>query len=451
SMATTTAILPAFHVYAVITSTPLIYKFLSHSELNYNIFGVTILLFLTFLILFAKFNAKTLRESIALRFENLKLIEELKVQKKEAEQANTAKTKFLAAASHDLRQPLHAMGLLLGVLEQAPQATELQPVIQKIKRSCGAMSTLLETLLDISKLDAGIVKNSPSYFSLDNLFSSLKSEFEVLADEQGISLKIIPSSVTTYADYAHLERVIRNLVSNAIRYTPNGRVTLGAKRHHGSVLICVYDTGPGIPESKQKIVFNEFQQLENPERDRSKGLGLGLAIVKRLTGIMGTPLHVVSIEGKGSCFSVELPLCNQNEHMQEASLPQTSNNVLVGKRILIVDDEADILDAFESLLTSWGAQVLCATSGAEAEERVKGKDFQPHLIVSDYRLRNNETGSDVIRRIQKIVPQAVAIIVTGDTDPARLKEAEETGFYLLHKPVSTAKLRTLVTFSLMDT
>ena len=248
------------------------------------------------------------------------------------------------------------------------------------------------------------------------------------------------------SDEKLIERVLRNIISNAIRYTKKGKVLVGCRRKKDHALICVYDTGSGFSSDKYEIIFTEFQQLENPERDRSKGLGLGLAIVKRLTRLLNTSIHVSSIPGKGSIFSFELPLYRGEIIDSHPQNILTLTNNIMDKYIIVVDDEEDIRDGLSSLLSSWGCKVEAISSISEAKAVFDKNKQTPDLILADYRLRDEITGVDVIHEIQHLfsTPDLPAVIITGDTAPERIKEAKASGFELLHKPVTGGKLRALL-------
>ena len=450
SMAALSALLWAYYAYAIPAMLPIIWRYMSMSDQAYNVFGMLMLIFIVTLFPFARVNHRTLRQSIMLRFENIELVQQLTEQKEKAEQArqvaeeaNVAKTKFLAAASHDLRQPLHAMGLFLGALEDRVEKDDQKIIVQKIQTSSHALSGLLDSLLDISKLDADVVQVEPKFFYIQSLFDALAHEFEPHAFEKNLRLKFIKTKVCLYTDYAILDRILRNLISNAIRYTNKGGVVIGCRRHKGKTLLAVYDTGIGIHDDEMEEVFREFHQLHNPERDRSKGLGLGLAIVKRMAKLLDAPLLMKSIPNKGSMFGLVMPGVSWIEKIEEISRPVARSIFFDDKLVLIVDDEMEIRDSLTELLKSWHCKVIAAASGEEAGQALNHGNVIPDIILADYRLRDSETGNDVIRKIQSIYTAHTipAIIITGDTAPDRIKEANASGYKILHKPVSPEELR----------
>lgn len=364
-----------------------------------------------------------------------------------AEQANAAKTRFLATASHDLRQPIHALGLFFANLADGIRNPETEPLIRQIEESIGAIDGMLNALLDISKLDAGVIRPHIGPVAVAELFKRLETEHQPLARETGNRLRARSSRAVVQTDLAMLERILRNLLTNALRYTHNGRVLLGARLRGGKLHIEVHDTGSGIPADQLDSVFLEFHQLGNPARDRHQGvgLGLGLAIVKRLAALLGHSLAVRSRLGRGSCFAVALPLAEQSAR---ASLPVASavpGQELRGRQVLVLDDDNAVLEAMSGLLARWGCAVIKAISLAEAREKLSGQNSLPELLIVDYRLRGERSGLEAIAVLHKILRRYVpTLIITGDTDPDHLREAEASGYPLLHKPVQPAKLRTVV-------
>lgn len=379
------------------------------------------------------------REAISLRFDNVELIEQLRQQKDVAEQANIAKSKFLAAASHDLRQPLHALGLFVAALSEPRALQESPSIVLNINRSLAALEGLFNALLDISKLDAGIVKPEIRDVSLAPLLDRLSSEYEAQARTKSIAWRYHPQDVVVRTDIVLLETVLRNLIGNAIRYTARGEVWLDCACEGELVAIEVGDTGLGIPAAQHRAVFREFFQLGNPERDRTKGLGLGLAIVDRLTALLGHSLEMRSTPQVGSTFRVVLTLgdaaaASVVEPAMEAAIPEE-----LPLRVLIIEDELHVQEAMTVLLQSWGHEVVSVVS---ADEALLGAAPAPDVIIADYRLREDRTGIDAIRQISDFWGTPIpSLVVTGDTSPDRLRQAQQSGLAFLHKPVSPGKLR----------
>jgi signal transduction histidine kinase/CheY-like chemotaxis protein len=380
-------------------------------------------------------------QTLRLRFEKDALAEELRSQKERAEEANLSKSRFLAAASHDLRQPIHALGMFVGALGRHEMNQDMRRLVGSIEDSIGAMDGLFSSLLDISKLDAGIVEPNLRPFAIGPLIQRICREYAGEALQKGISLEVCGCGLSVLSDPVLLERILRNIVSNAIRYTERGRVLVGCRRGGDRLRIQVWDTGRGIARSQFERVFEEFYQIGNPERDRDKGLGLGLAIVKRLTVLLDHPLTLQSKIGRGSVFTISVPVGAGGATPVASSAVDPSPRSLEGL-VLVVDDEALVQDAMKSLLTSWGLDVIAAGSGDEMLERIASCLVAPDLILCDYRLRDGENGIDVIRRLQAEYNDDVpAVLITGDTASERLREARDSGFIVLNKPVANSKLR----------
>lgn len=459
SLPSLSSVISTYYGFAIPALLPLIYKYLTHGSYDFILFGTLIFVFLFTQLAYARIHNKTLIKSIILRFENTSLINKLKKQnikssiaQKNAELANTSKTKFFAAASHDLRQPLQAMSLFLGVLENEISNKDHNIIVDKIKRSNNALKGLLDGLLDISRIEAGVIQTEIKPFAIQDILDSLWHEFKSYADEKNLYLNFIPTKLWASSDRRVIERILRNLISNAIRYTNQGGVVVGCRRKKDFILLSVYDTGIGIPEDRLNEIFIEFHQLNNSERDRDKGLGLGLAIVSRLAELLKAPIHYNSIHKKGSMFSLELLATDPVLEPDNKQQPPSNISLLAGKNILIVDDEENIQDGLTRLLSSWGCTAIAAATGNEAIQILQKKNFIPDLILVDYRLRDGEKGTDVIRKINNLYTNIKhqAIIITGDTEPERIIEANASGYKLLHKPLSASKLRALINYVLIE-
>lgn len=393
-------------------------------------------------------------ESISLRFENIDLIENLKQQKEFAEQArqmaeaaNIAKSRFLAAASHDLRQPLHAMGLFVQALEESDLPIDERTTLGNVRRSVDAMEELFNALLDVSKLDAGVVSVHLATVPLQPFIERVVSQYRALAGTKGLKLRVRGTQEFVLTDPILLERILRNLVSNAVLHTPRGAVLVACRRRGESVRIEVWDTGPGIPADQREVIFHEFTQLGNPERDRRKGLGLGLAIVERLCKLLHHPLTLYSQVGRGSVFAVSLPRGEAYDFMPWTATVRADigTHDLTGRLVLVVDDEVAVQEGMHALLVKWGCDVLCAGSAAEVIEKLSGLVRVPDLVICDYRLRNEENGIEVIGQLrQEFNIDLPAFLITGDTGPKHLREAVASGLPILHKPLNPARLRTLM-------
>jgi signal transduction histidine kinase/CheY-like chemotaxis protein len=415
-----------------------------HDSLHF-ITGVLMLVYVALMTPFALRVYRLIDESIKLRFENLGLISELREQKDTAEDANIAKSRFLAAASHDLRQPLHALGLFVQALQETPLATRERQVIGNIRRSVDAMEELFNALLDISRLDAGVVQPHITTIPLAAVFDRVRFEYGQIARQKRLSLRVVKTSLFVQSDPSLLARLIRNLLSNAVRYTDSGGVVLGCRRMGSEVRIEVWDTGKGIPADRHEEIFQEFYQLDNPERDRRKGLGLGLAIVKRLAKLLNYHVSLRSVVGKGSMFSITLPRGCREDYGPAESSPESAAFDLSHSLVLVIDDEAAVQEGMAALLRRWKCDVLTAGSGAEMMSKLVAVQRLPDLIVSDYRLRDNENGIQVVETLRSEFNVDIpALLVTGDTGPDRLRDAEASGLPILHKPLNPARLRTLI-------
>ncbi|MFO7541762.1 MAG: hybrid sensor histidine kinase/response regulator [Thiobacillus sp.] len=369
----------------------------------------------------------------------------LAAKKEVAERANQAKSRFFAAASHDLRQPLHALSLFVAALKARNRQPEAQVLIDNIEASTATMELLFNSLLDISRLDAGAIEAHPTHFSLQAMLLDLEKQFSPLADEKQLRLRFRPCDVTLYSDPLLIERILVNLISNAIRYTDDGGVLVGCRQHGRLVRLCVIDTGRGIPPDQQNTIFQEFVQLQNPARDRSKGLGLGLAIVSRLGRLLGHRVDVRSRPEHGSVFSIDVPYGNA-ALVQTAPVTRSPGQLPADALVLLVDDESAILRAMAELFDNWNIDLVTAHSADEAVQWLDSLGRIPDVIVSDYRLPGDTDGVDVIARLRRQYGAAIpAILVTGDTAPNTIRRINLAGFPLLHKPLRPAKLRALLT------
>lgn len=411
-------------------------------------FGSAVVFYIAASTIFARQYQIAALESLKLRYENIELIERVtrekekfEQEKKLAEEANIAKSKFLAATSHDLRQPLHALGLLISTLESTNEPILREEIIDQTKKSVHALDDLFNSLLDISKLDAGIVDINIEIFCLDDLFNRLRNDFSPVAKEKNLTLNILNSNKYVKSDPVLIDRILRNLISNAVCYTQTGKILVGARSSGENISIGVWDQGIGIPEDDIENVFSEFSQLHNPERDRSKGIGLGLAIVKRLCNLLGHSYKLQSTHTKGTYFRFIVPK-GSKINLTDAEHPVTKVDNLQSKVILVIDDERAILDSMKLLLTKWGCFVLISDSFSDAIEQINNFNRNIDVIIADYRLRGSETGIMAIHNIEKSLDYNVnSILISGDTSPDILKEVKTSGLPLLHKPVKPAQLK----------
>jgi len=366
---------------------------------------------------------------------------DLQAAKQEAEQANQDKSRFLAAASHDLRQPLQAVNLFVGALSvhlKEPQALALH---QQLVASLEDLHSLFNALMDISKLDAGTYQAQLMEFPLQPLLHRLALRFSVQAQTKLLRLNVRYPDCWVLSDQTLLERLLSNLISNAIKYTEQGGVLIGCRYYHHKIRIDIYDTGFGMTQAEQETMFQEFVQFNNPARVRENGLGLGLAIVYRLSHLLEHPLSWRSKLNQGSRFSIELPLVKAPEKPVETRLPILMENQLLDKTVLIIDNEQSIIDSMKILFEQWGMTVFSATRSDQALEYTE----QPDIIISDYRLNDKENGVLLVEKLwQQYQQQVPAIIISGDSqiiNPEKLP--------ILHKPILPSQLRTLINRLLM--
>lgn len=370
---------------------------------------------------------------------------ELRARKEEAERANLAKSRFLAAASHDLRQPMHALGLFISELgQQASHTPESRRLVQRIAASAEAMENLLDSLLDISKLDAGVLQPNIRAFPLEPLLDRIAAQMRPAAEDHGLQLKVRPCKAWVESDPVLFERILTNLVSNALRYTPHGRVLVACRRRHGRLRVEVRDSGIGIAPEAQDIIFQEFVQLDNDERARDKGLGLGLAIVRRLVDLMGHGLNLRSAPQRGSVFAIEVPLALADPGAPGDDGSRAPGD-LSGLLVALLDDDPLARDGMESLLTAWGCTVIAAETPAELLDALAQGGGRPQILISDFRLHGPHNGVDIVYALrERTGGDIAAVLISGDTGPETLRLAQDAGVPLLHKPVRPARLRALL-------
>lgn len=445
--------LPAFIGFTGGAALPICFGFFWQPNQAGFAAGSASLLYILLLLFWGITMNRSTNEAIGLRSSNEQLVAELQQQKLEAEEAqhkaeaaNIAKSKFLASASHDLRQPLHAMGLLLHALEDRLKKQDLIAIVQQIEHSHLDMEKLFTALLDVSKLDAGVIEVHRKIFSAEEALGALNKELAPMAEEYNSELIFIPRKASIRSDPVLLKRILRNLINNAIIHSGGGHITVDCTLNPKAIDIRISDSGAGIPDEELGLIFSEFHQLRNPERDQNKGLGLGLAIVQRLCFLLGHDILVDSTIGKGTTFTVTV------ERVAEEDLPEEDINTLVpvipgnlvGTRILIIDDDHRIVHAMQELLTRWGIQSRFAQTPEQAQMTI-ASGFNPDIAICDYRLRQNITGVEVLQLIDKKLGRSLpALLITGDTAAERLKEAHASGYTLMHKPVNPAKLRNAI-------
>ncbi len=445
----------AFPLFAFITVIPIAILLLL--ENNWYYFWMAITSVFSMLIMFGLSHNvyASITDSLLIRFENEALVkklqqqaQELNKQREKAIKANKDKSRFLASASHDLRQPIHSLSLLTDALEPQVESKTGKSILKLIRSANGSLYSLLSSLLDISKLDAGVIEPSIERIALAPLLRQLVDRYRVVAENQGLQLRFRVCDCYVDSDPTLLSSAVMNLLDNAIKYTPRGGVVLVAMRlYQQHVKIQIWDTGIGIETCYQEKIYDEFLQLANPERDKEKGLGLGLSISKRLLQLLDYPLLLRSIVNKGSVFSITLPLsilpdnAILNKH-ETATLYNASNDKEC--TVLVIDDNTTVCEATSAVLKSWGCEVVIASCLEEVGTIAKSVNANKiDVIIADYRLRENTTGIEAIKVFEKLsgsidIP---AFLLTGDTDPLRIQEAGSFGLPLLHKPLQQGELK----------
>jgi signal transduction histidine kinase/CheY-like chemotaxis protein len=376
----------------------------------------------------------------------------LAIAKANADEANLDKTRFLAAASHDILQPLNAARLYATSLAERPLAAADAPLARNVDLALQAVEEILSALIDLSRMDAGRIEPEVTQVSLDEVFEQLKVEYAPLAREKGLELEVMPTSLWVRSDRRLLRRVLQNLVSNAVKYTPRGKVLLGARRRGERVIVQVIDTGPGIPLAKQSLVFKEFERLAETA-SAARGLGLGLSIVDRISRVLEAPIGLASIVGRGSAFSVTLERAPPKAETKRASpdnraAPQPLGP-LGGCVTVVIDNEPTILAGMETLLTGWGCRVASGADAASALRALDAMGARADVILADYHL-DETTGVAAIEDVRRAVGRDLpAIVITADHSPEVQRELRQRGFGLLRKPLKAGALRSLLTQNML--
>ena len=440
---------PAFYVLIPLTLLPIIVRMLFDPGPARVYLAIPGIIMFFVVLSFGRTIHRIASEAIEKRFENLDLIDELRAKKalaeqarQEAESANRSKTQFFAAASHDLRQPLHALGLFAAALYDQVKEAEVLKLVKSINASVAALEGLFNELLDIAKIDSGVIKPVLANFRLRGMFDRLRSQFTAEADAKRLRLSVEGDDCVVMSDPILLERILSNLLSNAIRYTAQGEVRLLAAAEGDAVRIEVRDTGVGVRPEHQQRIFEEFFQLGNPARTSAKGLGLGLSIVKRLCGLLAYEMRLASEYGKGSSFSFHVPggtLPAAAPAVRAAAAPKAD---LAGRLVVVIDDEPAIVEGMKVLLSRWGVEVIGSLTGEDVIAAVHAKERMPDLIIADYRLGENLNGTQVIEQLRsELDPEIPAILITGSSAPERVSEADSRRYKFLLKPVQPEMLR----------
>ena len=373
--------------------------------------------------------------------------------KQDAEQANLSKTKFLAAVSHDLLQPLNAARLFTGAVLEQPMPERIRRLISSVSNSLQDVETLLGTLVDISRLDAGVIKPDITAFRLNDLLDTLAAEYHQMAAAAGLEFHFSGSDQVVLSDTTLLARILRNFLTNALRYTgEGGKILLGCRRKTDRVLIEVWDTGPGIPQDKLEEIFQEFRRIRSNNQHQDKGLGLGLAIVEKIGRMLEHPIRVRSVEGKGSVFSVEIPLGRLQPHrFQTAYSDPSIHTRLEGARIWMIDNDPAICAGMETLLSGWGCEVVTALGLEDLQEKVSIGRAGLDILIADYHLDNGATGDDLVREVLSLrTDQPPVLMITANYSNELKQEVKARGYLLMNKPVRPLKLKATLAHLLLS-
>ncbi|NLD70893.1 MAG: response regulator [Limnobacter sp.] len=378
-------------------------------------------------------------ESFAIRLEQVALNRQLREALDDAEAASRAKTRFLASASHDLRQPLHTLSLFGAALEMRPLDERSHEIARSMNEALQHLSSELDALLDVSKLDAGVVRVTPANIDIGHLLERIAAPYaETIERTAGVSLSVdCQTGLVVRSDRSLLERVLRNLIDNAVKYTEKGSILVEARRRNGAIHVVIADTGVGIPDAEQARIFEEFYQIGNRERDRRKGLGLGLSIVRRLTELLDIEMSLDSAAGRGSRFTLKVAAAEPSQETPVQAVEPEARCMALD--VLVIDDEPSIRLGMRTLLEGLGCRVELAASTEDALAAVAERP--PDLVLADLRLQDEDDGISAIQAIRLVHPGTPAILVSGDTAPDRLREADAAGIPMLHKPVPVDQLR----------
>jgi len=445
SMTALSSQLTAYASFAIPAIVPLILQMFLQGLVFYDWLGIGTTIYLLATFAFSRNLNHVINNFLVLKYENLDLVADLKEQTETANRASNDKSRFLAVASHDLRQPLHAVNLFIETLGAKITTEAQQYDLNRIRQGLDSLGELFNALLDISQLDSDTTPINKIDFQIDELVQKLVDQFSLEAKAKQLNLSMRNSHQLVYSDSVLLERLIRNLLSNAIRYTEKGSIELFFSNASDSTLqLHITDTGIGIPNKDKENIFSEFFQLHNPERDRSKGLGLGLAIVRRISLLLEHPIHLHSEPDKGTEFIIHLPIGKSNGQRTNTQPITLNVNKLKGLDVLVIDNELDILDAMQNLLIAWE----CNVTGVESTEKAlkliaHGKP--PDFILADYRMPGGLNGCEVVKLICQQAGNIPSLIITGDTGGKVLAEIKAANLIMLNKPIKPAQLRLSMT------
>ena len=412
---------------------------------SWSIFiGVGALVYIQNTVRYGTKQNQLLADSLGIQFKNEALAKDLAAQIQKVEQASQDKTRFFASASHDLRQPLHSLGLFGSAIQAHLKNTPQEPLATHLMQCVNSLESSFSSMLDVSKLDAGVVVAQVQATSLAQVFRKLSSTFSRQAEARGLALRFKPGNKWVQTDPALLERLLGNLIQNALKFTTHGGVTLIARTIGAHVRVEVWDTGHGIADRELALIFDEFYQVGNQERDRSMGLGMGLAIVKRLAALLHAPLAVASHSGRGSVFKIQMPAAARQIEKPLFQTQSVSSGVfraLTGLHVLVIDDEADVRESTTAALRLYGLQVEVADGLARACEIASRLGDQLGAVITDYRLCNGKDGIEVAQTLNNLLGRTIpTLLITGDTAPDRVRHAEISGLTVLYKPVPISQM-----------
>ena len=456
---------PSMFIYLTSMTVPLMGRLAWENDTTHWILAGMLSMFCIFVIKSGLELILTFEQSQRRRFENERLVGALlerkrdaEVSRQAAEQANQAKSKFLATASHDLRQPLQALRLFSDALQDTAKDKETIRLGGQIGKSVNALVDMFDDLLDVSRLDAGIVEPRWQHFLLGSLFDRIYGDFAPLAQAKGLSFQLPvcngdsyeqgECNLAIYSDPFLLERMLRNLISNAIRYTDTGGVSVRCFCTEDHIELEVADTGIGIRPETLPHIFEEYYQADNPHRDRRKGLGLGLAIVRRIEGLLGTRVRVGSVPGIGSTFSFSVPV-GDISHLAQPFVITHSSYDLSGSVVALVEDDQDIRELSNELMEQWGCRVVAGEYAEDVMRKLDIAELRPDVLVCDYRLPHGKTAIHVIKQMREMWGSELPVLVlTGDTASETLNEIHASGAILLHKPIAPVRLRSMMYYAM---
>ncbi len=383
------------------------------------------------------------RENLRLNEQYQSALHSLTLRKEEAERANLSKARFLAAASHDLRQPMQALSMFVEGLQTTDLHADQRQLVTQIRKSTAAITDSLREILDVSKLDAGVVQPRVSSFAVAQVLDRIALEMRNLAARKGLEFEVVRSRCWVVSDPMLLYRIVLNLAQNAIVYTHSGKVLIGCRRTDSALRIEVWDTGIGIPVEQREAIFKEYVRLHGPNRE---GLGLGLAICDRLARLLTHQIEVRSELGRGSVFSVLVPRAEPLRTEPAAAAPEDNATLsLAGRSVVLVDDDADVLSGLSATIEKWGGQVLSASSRVLVLQKLAGAERVPDLVIADYQLAEGETGVELIEAIRhEFNAQIPALLLTADTSQERAREAYAHQLPVMYKPVTPQRLRAMI-------